>query len=279
VRGARTHRERRASRDGYFPPESVIRRLGNEPLVPLLGGGPAVLMQVAHPLVAAGVVRHSDFDGNLWRRLIGTLRALYLIAFGTRAEADRIGATVQAVHGSVVGRTQESVGRYPVGTRYDASDPELMLWVHATLVHSSLAVYTRLVSSLSDEEQESYYRDMALVARIFGTPADVLPRTLADFRDYLDAELAGRDLCVGRAARDVAAVILRARVPAPLLPIVPAHRLSTAGILPPRLRREYGLSWTPAHAAALAVSARSLRLLVSPLLAAASHVAPIPKAA
>src|SRR5919201_4755847 len=276
---ARTHRERMASRDGYFPPESVIRRLGNEPLVPLLGGGPAVLMQVAHPLVAAGVVRHSDFDENLWRRLVGTLRALYLIAFGTKAEAERVGATVQAVHRSVSGRTRESVGRYPRGTRYDASDPELMLWVHATLVHSSLTVYTRLVSPLSDEEQESYYRDMALVARIFGTPASVLPPTLADFREYLAAELAGGNLCIGRGARDVAAVILRARMPAPLLPVVPAHRLSTACILPPRLRREHGLSWTPGHAAALAVSARSLRLLVSPLFAAASHIAPIPAAA
>src|SRR5919201_3920230 len=193
---ARTHRERMASRDGYFAPESVIRLLGNEPVVPLLGGGSAVLMQVAHPLVAAGVVRHSDFHENLWRRLVGTLRALYLIAFGTKAEADRVGATVQAIHRSVVGRTNESIGRYPRGTRYDASDPELMLWVHATLVHSSLAVYTRLVRPLSDEDQESYYRDMALVARIFGTPAGVPPPPLADFPGYLHAGLAGGNLFI-----------------------------------------------------------------------------------
>jgi uncharacterized protein (DUF2236 family) len=120
---------------------------------------------------------------------------------------------------------------------------------------------------------------MALVARIFGTPADVLPPTLADFREYLNEKLAGRDLVVGRAARQVADVILRARVPTPLLPAVPAHRLSTAAVLPDRLRQEYGLWWSPAHAAALAVAARSLRLVVSPLLVAASHVAPIPQAA
>jgi uncharacterized protein (DUF2236 family) len=279
MRTARTHRERMTSRDGYFPPESVIRRLGNEALVPLLGGGPAVLMQMAHPLVAAGVARHSDFQENLWRRLVGTLRSLYLIAFGTKAEAEHVGAIVQAVHRSVVGRTEEAVGRYARGTRYDASDPELMLCVHATLIHSSLAVYTRLVSPLSDDEQEQYYREMSLVARIFGTPAEVLPPTLGDFREYIDAELAGSNLCVGPAACDVAAVILRARVPPPLMPVVPTHRLSTAGILPEELRREYGLWWTPAHAAALAVAARSLRLVVSPLLLAASRVAPIPEAA
>src|SRR5919201_4459832 len=183
---------------------------------------------MAEPLVAPGVVRHSGFQDDLWRRLVGTLRALYLIAFGTKAEADRVGAIVRAVHESVVGRTRAAVGRYPRGTRYDASDPELMLWVHATLVHSSLAVYTRLVRPLSDDEQERYYREMSLVARIFGTPADVLPPTLGDFREYLDDELAGPNLCVGPAARDVAAVILRARVPPPLLPAVPPPRLSTA---------------------------------------------------
>ena len=64
----KTHAERMASRDGYFPPESVIRRVGNTPLIPMLGGGPAVLLQVAHPLVAAGVVYHSDYHHDLcWR--------------------------------------------------------------------------------------------------------------------------------------------------------------------------------------------------------------------
>src|SRR6266581_5545655 len=102
---ARSHAERLASRDGYFPPESVIRRLGNSPITPFLGGGTAVLLQVAHPLVAAGVAEHSDFRHDLWRRLARTLRALYLITFGTKQEADRAGAAVQAVHEHVHGQT------------------------------------------------------------------------------------------------------------------------------------------------------------------------------
>ena len=83
-----------ASRDGYFAPDSVIRRVGTSPLVPLLGGGPAVLLQVAHPLVAAGVVDHSDYRRDLWPRLLRTLRALYLIVYGSKAEADRAAETV-----------------------------------------------------------------------------------------------------------------------------------------------------------------------------------------
>ena len=124
---AQTHAERMASRDGYFPPESVIRRVGNSPLVPLLGGGPAVLLQVAHPLIAVGVVRHSDYSRDLWRRLLRTLRALYLIVYGSTEEAERAGAAVRAVHAHVQGTTTERLGRFPAGTPYTASDPDLML--------------------------------------------------------------------------------------------------------------------------------------------------------
>src|SRR5688500_9264170 len=137
----RTHRERVASRDGYFAPESVIRRVGNSPVVPLLGGGPAVLLQVAHPLVAAGVVHHSDYRNDLWRRLFRTLRALYLIIYGSTHEAERAGEAVRAVHAHVHGTTRERLGPFPAGTPYAAADPDLMLWVHATLVGTSLAVY------------------------------------------------------------------------------------------------------------------------------------------
>ena len=69
----------------------MIRRVGNTPVTPFLGGGTAVLIQVAHPLVAAGVAEHSDYRHDLWRRLGRTLRALYLITYGTKAEADRAG--------------------------------------------------------------------------------------------------------------------------------------------------------------------------------------------
>jgi uncharacterized protein (DUF2236 family) len=149
---ATTHAQRLRSRDGYFAPESVIRRLGNAPLVPFLGSGPAGLLQVAHPLVAAGVFDHLNVGRDLWRRLVQTLRALYLIAYGTKAEAERTAKVVQAVHAHVHGSTRTQLGRFPPGTPYSASDPELMLWVHATLV-----------------------QEMALVARLFGTPASVIP--------------------------------------------------------------------------------------------------------
>jgi uncharacterized protein (DUF2236 family) len=108
------------------------------------------------------------------------------------------------------------LGCFPPGTPYSASDPELMLWVHATLVEASLTVYQRFVRVLSPEDQERYYREMALVARLFGTPVSVIPPSLADFRDYFAAQLASETISVTAPARDVAALILEAPLPAPM---------------------------------------------------------------
>jgi uncharacterized protein (DUF2236 family) len=270
----RTHAERLASRDGYFQPESVIRRIGNSPLVPFLGGGPAVLLQVAHPLVAAGVVYHSDYKTDLWQRLLRTLRALYLIVYGSEEEAEAAGESVRAVHAHVHGRTRQRLGPFPAGTPYSASDPELMLWVHATLVEASLAAHQRFVGWLAPEEEEAYYAEMGLVARLFGLPATALPSRLVDFREYMAAQLAGRAICVTAPAREVAAVILDAPLPAPLRVLVPAHRLATTALLPQRVREDYGLRWSRAHALPLALAARSLRVVAVPLLRTAGRVSP-----
>jgi uncharacterized protein (DUF2236 family) len=273
----RTHAERLASRDGYFAPESVIRRIGNTPLTPFLGGGAAVLLQVAHPLVAAGVVQHSDYRADLWRRLVRTLRALYLITYGTKAEADRAGEAVQRGHARVRGLTTEPLGAFPAGTPYSASDPELMLWVHGTLVYVSLELYQRHVRRLQPEEEERYYREMAVVAQIFGTPAAVIPRSLDEFREYVAAQIESGPITATAPARAVAEVILAAPLPAPMRMLVPAHRLATAATLPPRLREEYGLRFGPAHRVALHIAARAVRVTATPALLAASHLRLAPR--
>lgn len=268
----RTHAERLVACDGYFGPESMVRLLGNSPVTPFLGGGAAVLLQVAHPLVAWGVVRHSGYDRDLWRRLVGTLRALYLITFGDKREAERAGAAVQAVHARVRGTTPEWLGPFPPGTPYSASNPELMLWVHATLVQSSLGAFERFVRPLDAQERERYLREMNVVARLFGTPADVLPRSYRDYSDYFDDQLASGAITVTPPARRVASVILAARLPAPLRLLAPAHRLASAYLVPERLRREYGLRWSPAHMLALPLAGATVRYGTAPVLKLAAQL-------
>lgn len=249
-----------------------MRRLGNSPVTPLLGGGAAVLLQVAHPLVAAGVVDHSGYDRDLWRRLLRTLRALYLITFGDTEEADLAGAAVQAVHRRVHGELRTRLGRFPAGTPYSACDPELMLWVHTTLVYSSIAAYERFVGTLTDRERDRYVEEMNVVAQLFGTPSSILPSSYSAHRDFFLAQLRGDTIGVTPPAREVAAVIMATPLPAPMRLLVPAHRLATARLLPTRLRDEYGLRWTGLHEFALPLAGGTVRFGATPVLRLAARL-------
>jgi uncharacterized protein (DUF2236 family) len=147
-----------------------------------------------------------------------------------------------------------------------------MLWVHATLVYSSLAAYERFVARLTEHERDAYHREMNLVARLFGTPADVLPRSYREFVSYFDAQVQGGTITVTPPGRAVAEVILEAPLPTPIRLLAPAHRLATARILPPRLRDEYGLRWTPLHELVLPLAGTTVRFGTAPILRVAERV-------
>jgi uncharacterized protein (DUF2236 family) len=238
--------------DGYFSEDDAIRRIARESVL-MLGGPRALLMQAAHPLVAAGIVAHSRYREDPWRRLARTMAALYTIVFGTREEADRMGVVTRAVH------------RHVRGTNYSATDPELMLWVHATLVDTGLTMYETYVGRIDDGVAEEFYAQMKIVAGVFGVPAHVHPATLADFRAY-ERDLIERGVVrVGDDARAVASTVLSPPVPLALRPALGALASQIALLLPEELREQYGIRATRADRLALGASARSTRQLV-PLL-------------
>jgi uncharacterized protein (DUF2236 family) len=244
--------------DGYFAPDSVIRRVSRELLL-LLGGGRALLMQVAHPLVAAGVAEHSDYSESPWRRLEQTMTAVWRVVYGSRAEADRVGARVRSLHRRVHGRLDERAGPFPAGTLYSAADPKLLLWVHATLVDTALLVYESWIGPLDAADQESYYEEMKTLARVFGTPAAVIPPTLGDFRDYMSERLVSEEICVTPMARDVLESIQRPPIPRPLRPAWESVNLVTCSLLPQTLREQYGLGWGPVRGGLVAATRRVTR--------------------
>ncbi len=259
------------SEERYFSPESTIWRIGRESVL-MLGGGRALLMQAAHPLVAAGIVEHSSYGERPWRRLARTMTALYTVVYGSKAEAERAGARVRSVHAKVSGRIRERMGVFPAGTPYSAQDPALQLWVHATLVDTGLVMYETYVRPLARDEQEGFYQDMKVVARMFGMPAGVIPATLADFWAYKRERLASDEIRVTDAARKVGEVVLDPPVPFVLRPAFRALKLATIGLLPEELRAQYGLRWNAAHQALLAASAESVRRLLLPRLPARLRV-------
>src|SRR4029450_5584013 len=149
-------------RGPLFSPKSVFWRVNRE-LACGFAGPRAVLMQIAHPLVAAGVAEHSQFRTHRLARLYRTSLAAAAITFGSRDFALRAVRTINQKHQRVHGVVKEPSGIFPAGTPYDANDPELKLWVLSTITESTLLAYDLFVSRLTVQDRRQYYAD-SLVA-------------------------------------------------------------------------------------------------------------------
>jgi len=219
-----------------FSPKSVFWRVNRE-MACFFAAPRAVLMQIAHPLVAAGVAEHSQFRKHRFARLYRTSMAAAAITFGSRDFALRAVRTINQKHRVVHGVLKEPSGAFPAGTPYDANDPELKLWVLSTITDSTLLVYELFVSKLSTEDREQYYADSVRVAELFGIPAQLVPPTYDDFRVYFDRMLDSDVIQVSDQAKQIYRA-LYARTPSGLL-LFAGSALSIS-LLPKRLREDYG---------------------------------------
>ena len=257
-----------------FTPDRQIWTVDRETAL-LLGAGRALLLQFAHPLVAAGVAEHSAFARDRLGRLRRTLDLSYALVFGDLGTAQAAVRRMDTVHARVRGVLREAVGRFPAGTPYDAMDPELRLWVHATLIDTSLVVYQRFVTPLTRAQEAEYWADSCAVAQLLGIPESMIPATLDDFRDYVARTLI-RDVAVGPAARALARLILHPGG-AMLAPAAAFLKLVTVGLLPPEVRRQYGYRWSRGRARLLDASAAAVRLAL-PAMPRVLRVAPAARA-
>lgn len=243
---------------GLFGPESVTWRVNREAVL-LLGGGRALLLQVAHPSVGAGVEQHSNYRSDPWGRLYRTLDVTTQIVFGDTETAAHAARRLRGVHNRVKGEV--AAGR-AAGAVYRAGDPQLLLWVWATLVESALLVYTRYVGPLPVADVEAYYEEQKRFLVACGAPAETAPASFADFMAWYDATVE-QVLEVTPAARDVADAVLHPRrLPLPLRPVFDALNLATVGLLPPSVREGYGLGWGPQRERLLGASTAVVRRLM-----------------
>ncbi len=224
---------------GLFGPGSASWRIDREAMV-LAGGTCALLLQLAHPAVAAGVAQHSDFRDDPFGRLRRTLTASYAVVFGTTQRAERAIRRMNAIHARVTGRVPET------GEAYRALDPDLLLWVHATLVDTGLRVYDRYVRPLAVAEAEAYHAEARVVAERLGVPATVLPATLVELRQRMRQLIEDGTVRVTPTARLLAPAVL---YPAafPPRPVWDAAHLVSFSMMPPVIRRGYGITWSPSR--------------------------------
>jgi uncharacterized protein (DUF2236 family) len=224
-----------------FKPGSVFWRVNRE-LVSGLAGPRAVLMQIAHPLVAAGVGDHSQFRERRFGRLYRTALAAAAITFCGEDLARRAVQAIDRRHAKVHGVLREPAGVFAAGTPYDANDPELKLWVLNTITDSTLLVYDRFVKPLSLREREEYYAESLIGARLFGIPDRLVPQSYDGFQAYMDKMLGSEIITVSDTAREIARALFSASPGGTALYLGSSVGI---GLLPERLQREFGLRWSP----------------------------------
>ena len=229
--------------DRLFSSASCFWQINRELLLGLAGMR-ALLMEVAHPLIAAGVANHSDFRKRPFKRLYRTMRLMSCITFGSRKAAGRAVQGIRQCHSSVKGKLRQPAGCHPLGRAYNANDPQLKLWVLATLIDSSLCLYELFVRPLSVAEKESYYQDSRRMGLLLGIASAKMPADYGSFAAYLQTMLSGGTLVVGAPAQEVAAALLAGPVRGR---IVRAASFVSIGLLPKDLRAAYGLSWNEAR--------------------------------
>lgn len=257
-----------------FGPDSEAWLLNREAML-LLGAGPrALLLQVAHPAVAEGVDRFSNFREDPWARLASTLRSYLRIVYGSPvAAADEI-ARLRRLHGPIRGEVRDRDARARGLERFTATDPSLSLWVHATLVDSTIAAYDAWIEPLDRERRERYYAETMPLGLAFGIPPDHLPADIDTFDAYIAGMIAADGpVAPTQTARELARTILHPPLGTihpslapirPLLDRVPAALYDwtlwpAVGLLPERVRDGYGMAFGRRERAVAAWLVRSWR--------------------
>ncbi|UGY94479.1 oxygenase MpaB family protein [Streptomyces gobiensis] len=225
-----------------------------------------LLLQVAHPVVGAGVAQHSNFRAEPWPRLWRTLLSLSTVVYGGQRAAEAEAKRLVEVH-----RTMKGVDDR--GRRYHALNPEAYHWVHATLVKGAVDAHQLFGTPMTEQQREGYYREMRNVGRIWGLGDHHLPEDWAAFSTYYDTMVDAR-LELNQSVRDVLDELKRPQKPPvwwvpnllwrPFAAIASHYALLvTIGGLPPVLRARFGLDWTPKQQRKLRRFARLTRFLMA----------------
>jgi uncharacterized protein (DUF2236 family) len=244
----------------------------NREVVVVAGWGRAILLQIAHPLVAAGVDEHSRFragPGARFRRLRSTVGAMRSLTFGDDDAAIAVATRINTIHDRVFGRLRAPAGSFAAGTTYSAHAPDLLAWVHATLVDSIPRTYELLVGPLTPNERDRYCEEAAVMEPLLDLPPGRVPRCSTALDAYMRAVVDSGAIAVTDTSRALARAVLFPPGWWLLWPVFRPVQLITIGLLPAAIREAYGFAWTPRHARALARWASVLRLLRRVLPAAA----------
>jgi uncharacterized protein (DUF2236 family) len=242
--------------EGVFGPASATWRVDREAAV-FLGAGRALVLQLAHPWVAAAIADQSRVFADPLGRFHRTFKVMFTMVFGTRDQALAVARRLYQRHTAVVGVLPAAAGPFAAGSNYYANDLAALRWVHATLVETALMAHDLVLPPLSREERERYWSEARLYAALFGIPPDILAPDWSSFVDHNAAMVESDVLTVIPAARDIVQQIFSGaatRIGPPRW-----YRSLTAQMLPPRLRVAFDLPFGEAEERSAARAVRWMR--------------------
>lgn len=254
----------------------MIWKINREQII-LLGGARALLMQIAHPLVAESVYQHSYVFTKPYLRLKRTLDLTLSMVFGTVEEVQQATDEIDRVHRPATGRLATTTGDYPSGTPYNPRNPKLAQWVYATLVEGALHGYETYIQPLSDADKQAYYEDSKRSVEPLGVKASRLPATYDGLLDYMHTAVESGEVVVGDTARKIAPFILlqSRRLAFPVS--YPISRLTYAQ-LPEKIREQYGYSLHPLESFGVNLGVTITRHMIPLLPSIMRHVQPYRRA-
>jgi uncharacterized protein (DUF2236 family) len=225
-------------RDGVFGPASITWRVNREAAI-FLGAGRALLLQLAHPWVAAAIADQSNVFVDPLGRFHRTFNVAFTLVFGTLDQALAVARRLHLRHAAVKGVLPTSVGPFAAGSPYCANDVAALRWVHATLVETAVLAYDLLLLPLADDERDRYWTEAKLFASLFGIPQEPLAPDWKAFTAYTQAMMESDGLTVSPTAREIARQVFSGGVRGVRVPMW--YRALTAQMLPERLRRAFAL--------------------------------------
>ena len=259
--------------EGVFGPDSLTWRIDREALT-FLGAGRALLLQLAHPWVAAAIAEHSKTIDDPIGRFHRTFAVVFTMVFGTLDQALSAARALHRRHAAIHGRLPITVGPFRAGSPYQANDLAALRWVYATLVETALMTHDFVLPPLTGEERARYYAESHRFAALFGIPPAALPADWREFATYAEMMRESDVLTVSPAAREIAGQIFSG---AGIFLRPPQwYRAVTASMLPPRLREAFGLSDTDSSQSERARA--WLRRIYPTLPARLRHVGPYQEA-
>ncbi len=242
----------------FFSLDSEMWRINHQKWG-LIFGPAAAILQVAHPRIAQGVADHSTFPADSLGRLKRTLVATNTIAFGTAAEAEAMRRRLDRVHRGVNGEVSAGIGG---PKRYSATEPDLLLWVLATMIEAALSGYEFIEGTLEETRKATFYADMRRFGEVFGLDRSYGPQDYPTFRTYyaemIEGDLLGSHPLCSRLARAIAtpADSPPAKIIGSTVTFLPRETL------PDRLRDRLGLKSTALSRASMRIFAAAAPLFL-----------------